>query len=78
MLCAAAYLLHLACDFIAGGVPLFAPAIPGVWGEAWLPFWSWFVLDGALLFHAYLVYRWLPLRRKITRPSLCLDPDAAA
>jgi membrane-bound metal-dependent hydrolase YbcI (DUF457 family) len=66
-LCGAAYAAHIACDLITGGVPLFAPIESLVWGDAWLPFRSWFVFDGALLVHAYLVYRWLPLRRRITR-----------
>lgn len=68
-LCAGAYALHLACDFITGGVPLFIPAIPGVWGDAYLPFSVWFVLDGLMLAYAYIVYRWLPLRRRIVRPN---------
>ena len=40
---------------------------PLVWGDTWLPFGTWFIFDGALLAYAYLVYRWLPLRRRITR-----------
>lgn len=68
-ICAGAYLLHLGCDFITGGVPLFSPFIPGAQGDAWLPFWSWFVLDGLMLAYAYGIYRWLPLRRKIIRAS---------
>lgn len=67
-LCGAAYAIHIACDLITGGVPLFSPVESLVWGDAWLPFRSWFVFDGALLAYAYLVYRWLPLRRRIIRP----------
>ena len=31
----------------------------------YLPYWLWITSDGLLLLYLYLVYRWLPLRRKI-------------
>ena len=68
-LCGGAYLAHLLCDLITGGIPLLLPIEPEVWGDAWLPFSSWFVLDGVLIVYVYLVYRWLPLRWRIRRPS---------
>ena len=67
VLCGAAYAAHIVCDLITGGVPLFAPMEPLIWGDTWLPFGTWFIFGGALLAYAYLVYRWLPLRRRITR-----------
>jgi len=35
-ICAGAYLAHLLCDLVTGGVPLLAPFEPAIWGEAWL------------------------------------------
>jgi hypothetical protein len=67
VLCGAAYLAHIFCDLITGGVPLLAPIDPRIRGDAWLPFRSWFVFDGVLLAHAYLVHRWFPLRRRLRR-----------
>lgn len=64
-LCSGAYLAHLFCDLISGGVPLLAPFDPAIRGEAWVPFPSWFVFDGVLLFYVYVVHRWLPLRRRL-------------
>ena len=66
-LCIVAYAAHLACDLITGGVPLLVPLVPGVFGGAYLPFWTWFVLDACLLAWAYLEFRWFPLRRRIRR-----------
>ncbi len=67
-LCGGAYLAHLFCDLISGGVPLLVPFDPAIRGEAWLLFPSWFVFDGVLLFYVYVVHRWLPLRRRL-RPA---------
>ena len=67
-LCIVAYAAHLACDLITGGVPLFSPIIPGVFGDAYLPFWAWFALDAALLACAYVEFRWRPQRRRNMRP----------
>lgn len=64
-LCFAAYAGHLACDAITGGIPLFYPISPAVFGKNYLPYWLWITCDGALLLYLYLVYRWLPLRRKL-------------
>lgn len=63
-LCIAAYAGHIACDAITGGVAFFFP-FGGVQGRNYLPYWLWITSDGLLLLHLYLVYRWLPLRRKI-------------
>jgi membrane-bound metal-dependent hydrolase YbcI (DUF457 family) len=68
VLCGAAYAAHIVCDLITGGVPLLSPIESLIWGGTWLPFRIWFVFDGVLLAYVYLVYRWLPLRRRITRP----------
>lgn len=63
-LCIAAYAGHIACDAITGGVAFFFP-FGGVQGRNYLPYWLWITSDGLLLLYLYLVYRWLPLRRKI-------------
>ncbi len=66
VLCVAAYALHLACDSITGGIPLLAPFSDKVAGGSYLPFWTWLILDALLLAYAYMLYRWLPLRRKLS------------
>jgi len=67
-LCIASYAGHIACDAITGGVVLFLP-YGGVQGGNYLPHSLWIISDGLLLFYLYLVYRWLPLRRKIKTGS---------
>lgn len=68
MLACFAYGAHIACDAITGGVGLFLPFSNAVVGDNYLPYWSWDALDLALLFYVYMVFRWLPLRRRLTKP----------
>ncbi len=64
LLCIAAYGGHIACDAITGGVSLFYPYSHTVQGKNYLPYWLWITSDGLLVLYIYLVYRWLPLRRR--------------
>lgn len=75
-LCIAAYGFHLFCDAITGGIALFYPLTKDVQGKALLPFWLWIASDGLLLIYFYLVYRWLPLRRKLKASSRLTAPIA--
>ncbi len=65
LLCVLSYGGHIACDYITGGVSLFYPLHPAVQGDNYLPYWLWITCDGFLLIYLYLVYRWLPLRKRI-------------
>lgn len=78
VLCVVAYGGHLLCDAITGRVALFHPFWPAIQGKNVLPYWLWIACDGSLLLYLYLVYRWLPLRRKIkarNHPSPLQNPD---
>lgn len=66
-LCSAAYLAHLLCDAITGGVPLLRPWSPRIVGGAWVSLPWWFAADGLLLAWVYYVYRWRPLRNRLRR-----------
>lgn len=66
-LCIAAYGGHILCDAITGGVSLFYPLSTEVQGKNYLPYWLWITSDGLLVLYLYLVYRWLPLRRKLRK-----------
>ena len=67
ILCILAYSGHIACDMISGGVALFYPYRIQVYGDAYMPYWLWITSDGLLILYLYLVYRWLPLRKKIRK-----------
>jgi Ca2+/Na+ antiporter len=69
ILCILAYAGHIACDMISGGVALFYPQRIHVYGDAYIPHWLWITSDGLLLLYIYLVYRWLPLRRRLKLKS---------
>lgn len=71
---AVAYGAHLACDAISGGIPWLLPVDSEILGDNYLPHWLWIVSDGALLFYVYLVYRWLPLRRRLRRRLVDRSP----
>ncbi|CAN5405003.1 hypothetical protein BH23VER1_BH23VER1_24760 [soil metagenome] len=73
LLCLFAYAAHLACDLISGGVALFYPLSTVVHGGNYLPYWMWGASDGLLLIYLYLVYRWLPLRHRISARKV-LEP----
>jgi hypothetical protein len=56
----AAYLLHIACDAISGGVDLFYPLGSRIWGYYWIdPLW-WIPIDIILILFSYLLFRILP------------------
>jgi len=62
-----AYLLHIACDAISGGIDFLYPFGSWIWGYYWVdPLW-WIPLDIILILLAYLLFRILPVlknRRK--------------
>lgn len=64
LLCIAAYAGHLFCDGITGGIAFKYPFDTAVFGKNYLPYWLWSASDCALFMYFYLIYRWLPLRRK--------------
>lgn len=60
MCMSAAYLLHIACDAISGGVDLFYPLGSRIWGDYWVdPLW-WIPIDTILILAAYTMFRILP------------------
>lgn len=65
LLCIFAYALHIFCDAIAGGVNLFYPYQSKVYGRHYLPFLAWLISDAALLFYVYMIYRWVPMRKRM-------------
>ena len=75
LLCVLAYGGHLLCDGITGGVSLFLPFSTTLHGGNYLPYWMWTACDGALVLYLYLVYRWLPLRRKIRAHASAASPS---
>lgn len=55
-----AYLLHIVCDAISGGVDLLYPLGSLRWGYYWVdPLW-WIPIDIILLLVAYMLFRILP------------------
>ncbi|MBK1882079.1 metal-dependent hydrolase [Luteolibacter pohnpeiensis] len=60
-----AYLLHMACDSISGGIDWLYPAGSFVWGDYWVDPTLWVPLDILLILIAYLQFRLLPMRRKL-------------
>lgn len=68
-LCICAYGGHIFCDLITGGVSLLYPLNSTVQGENYLPYWLWITCDGILILYLYVVYRWLPLRKRIRERS---------
>lgn len=64
-LCGAmAYLLHLFCDAIAGGINWLSPFGEAYWGEYWFPVVWWTPTDALLLLTAYFVFRAIPKWRE--------------
>ncbi len=56
----AAYLLHLVCDGISGGVNFLGPVGDWYWGDYWVaPVW-WVPLDVACLLTCYFMFRVIP------------------
>jgi membrane-bound metal-dependent hydrolase YbcI (DUF457 family) len=57
----AAYLLHIICDAISGGVNFFYPIRNATWGDYWVdPLW-WIPLDIICLLLCYTLFRLIPL-----------------
>jgi hypothetical protein len=52
-----AYLLHLICDAISGGIDWLHPLGTFVWGEYWVEPERWIPLDFLFLFALYAVFR---------------------
>lgn len=60
-----AYLLHMACDAISGGINWGYPVRDLPWGKYWVnPIW-WIPLDIACVIAWYLVFRYLPWLRRV-------------
>ena len=56
-----AYLLHLLCDAISGGVNFLYPFGNGIWGDYWVdPIW-WVPLDVICFLSCYWMFRYAPL-----------------
>jgi len=64
ILCIFAYALHLVCDFISGGIPLFHPFSKTVHGGHWISYLVWYLSDVALFLYAWLTWRVLPRMRQ--------------
>ena len=60
--CSFAYLLHLFCDGISGGINLFYPVQNYFWGMTLVPFKYWIPLDVLNLVLVYYLFRWRRLR----------------
>lgn len=65
VICILAYGAHIYCDLITGGVGLYLPFNEKVVGNTYLPYWAWTVTDWLLMGYLYVIYRWLPLRRRL-------------
>jgi membrane-bound metal-dependent hydrolase YbcI (DUF457 family) len=59
-----AYLLHLICDAVAGGINWFYPLGDLVWGAYWVDALLWIPIDVVLMLTAYGVFRWSILRER--------------
>ncbi len=60
----AAYLFHLFCDAISGGIDWLHPLGSFVWGDYWVSPIFWFPLDFILLLVLYFLFRWVSLRQR--------------
>lgn len=76
----AAYLLHLCCDAISGGINWLYPVRDLVWGRFWVDALWWIPLDVFFVLWAYYLFRLKPLwlRRKQAGRSGGGDPPATA
>jgi hypothetical protein len=59
-LCSAAYLFHLFCDAISGGVNWLYPFKDFIWGDYWVDPVFWIPLDVLCLLSCYFLFRVLP------------------
>lgn len=65
VLLSAAYLFHMACDAISGGINWLYPAATFVWGDYYVdPIW-WIPLDVVCVLTVYVMFRLVPLRAKV-------------
>ena len=62
LLCSFAYVFHLFCDGISGGINLFYPIQDYYWGMTMVPFKYWIPLDIVNLCLVYYFFRWRKLR----------------
>ena len=62
-----AYLLHMVCDAISGGIDWLYPSGSFVWGEYWVDPTLWVPLDIVLVLIAYFQFRIIPMRRKLAQ-----------
>jgi membrane-bound metal-dependent hydrolase YbcI (DUF457 family) len=60
----AAYLQHIICDAISGGVNFFYPIRNLIWGEYWVDPLLWIPLDVICLLSTYVLFRLIPLWKK--------------
>ena len=59
-----AYLLHIICDAISGGVNLLYPYGDLIWGDYWIGLVWWIPIDTVLLLTCYYHFRFKGLREK--------------
>jgi len=59
-----AYLFHLFCDAIAGGINWLSPVGDAFWGAYWFPVVLWTPTDVVLVLTCYFVFRAIPGWRK--------------
>jgi membrane-bound metal-dependent hydrolase YbcI (DUF457 family) len=65
LLLSAAYLFHMSCDAISGGINWMYPVRSFVWGDYYVdPVW-WIPLDVVCVLMAYVMFRLVPLRAKV-------------
>ncbi|WAC19986.1 metal-dependent hydrolase [Luteolibacter sp. SL250] len=62
--CSAAYLFHLFCDAISGGINWFSPFGTFQWGEYWVSPLLWIPLDVICVLVCYYLFRLAPVWRK--------------
>ncbi|RYD23855.1 MAG: hypothetical protein EOP88_02600 [Verrucomicrobiaceae bacterium] len=65
LLLSAAYLFHMVCDAISGGINWLYPVRTFVWGDYYVdPVW-WIPLDVVCVLTVYVMFRLVPLRAKV-------------
>ncbi len=65
VLLSAAYLLHMVCDAVAGGINWLYPVGTFVWGDYFVdPVW-WIPLDVVCVLTVYWIFRVGPMREKV-------------
>jgi LexA-binding, inner membrane-associated putative hydrolase len=64
-----AYLLHMICDSISGGINWLYPWKDFIWGKYWISFLWWIPLDAACALICYWLFRLQPILDKRQRTS---------